>query len=282
VIEAAFLEVVVFELAGQLFGLPATDVRELIRACRWCRCRGRQPLSRASSTFVAHRAGSRHSRAFRLSAKEVEPTDHFLIAQAGERLVALHVDRATDLIRLPADALEPVAGLVSNAECVTWVAKAPNDLVLIHDLATFLSRAEAQSLDEALREKGGSSDLDPCRFEDLGYLLSRHAGLTFPVGRTGHANWASAAMSRAGVSDPVITGTGGVRSRRTGRSRRRSHRRRNLLFREKEQLEFIRHSVLAGLSPQTGGSSSVRAWSAGCASGEEAYSWHHLRGRGRR
>jgi len=156
VIEAAFLEVVVFELAGQLFGLPATDVRELIRAVSVV------PLPRTPAVVkgvinirgrilpvldLRGRVG--------LSAKEGAPTDHFIIAQAGERLVALHVDRATDLIRLPADALEPVAGLVSNAECVTWVAKAPNDLVLIHDLATFLSRAEAQSLDEALREKGG-------------------------------------------------------------------------------------------------------------------------------
>ena len=155
-IEAAFVEVVVFELAGQLFGLPAADVRELVRAVAVV------PLPRTPAVVkgVINIRGrivpvlDVRGR-FRLAAKEVEPTDHFLVAQTGERLVALHVDRATDLIRLPADALEPVAGLVSNAECVTWVAKAPNDLVLIHDLATFLSRAEAQALDEALREEGG-------------------------------------------------------------------------------------------------------------------------------
>ena len=34
-------------------------------------------------------------------------------------------------------------------------AKLPNDLVLIHDLRTFLSRAEADALDEALPAPGG-------------------------------------------------------------------------------------------------------------------------------
>ena len=111
-------------------------------------------------------------------------------------------------------------------------------------------------------------------FEDLGRLLSRHTGLTFPVGRTGHAELGiRRAMSRAGVSDPdryrdqvacdpdaladlVAEVTVGE----------------TYFFREKDQLEFIRHTVLAGLRHRPGGVSSVRAWSAGCASGEEAYS----------
>jgi purine-binding chemotaxis protein CheW len=146
-----FLEVVVFELGGQLYGLPAADVRELLRAVAVV------PLPRAPA--VVKGVINLRGRVvpvldvrcrFGLPRKDVEPADHFLVASAGERLVALHVDRAADLIRLPAADLERTAGLVPDAKYVTWVAKAPNNLVLIHDLATFLSRAEAATLDEAL------------------------------------------------------------------------------------------------------------------------------------
>ena len=42
------------------------------------------------------------------------------------------------------------ARAVPGVEYVAWVAKLPHSLVLIHDLKTFLSRAEAADLDEAL------------------------------------------------------------------------------------------------------------------------------------
>jgi purine-binding chemotaxis protein CheW len=89
---------------------------------------------------------------FRLPPKDVEPADHFIVARAGGRLVALHVDRATDLKRLDAADLAEARGLVPGAEHVAWVAKVPDNLVLVHDLSTFLSRAESAALEEALEE----------------------------------------------------------------------------------------------------------------------------------
>ena len=41
-------------------------------------------------------------------------------------------------------------GVVPGAEYVSWVAKRPNDLVLVHDLRSFLSRAEAAALADVL------------------------------------------------------------------------------------------------------------------------------------
>jgi purine-binding chemotaxis protein CheW len=145
------LDVVVFELGGQLFGLPAPDVRELLRAVAVV------PLPRAPAVVkgVFNLRGRvvplLDVRArFGLAPKDLEPADHFVVAQAGGRLVALHVDRATDLVHLaPAD-LEEARGLVPGAEYVAWVAKVPHNLVLVHDLSTFLSRAEAAALEEAL------------------------------------------------------------------------------------------------------------------------------------
>ena len=149
--EGQHLEVVVFEIGGQLYGLPASDVRELLRAVAIV------PLPRAPAVVegVINLRGQVvpvldiRSR-FRLPPRPLAPADHLIIARAGERLVALRVDRATDLVRLRTADVEDAKGLVPGAEYVAWVAKVPDNLVLIHDLRTFLSRAEAAALDEAL------------------------------------------------------------------------------------------------------------------------------------
>jgi purine-binding chemotaxis protein CheW len=149
------LAVVVFELDGRRFGLPAADVGELLRAVAVV------PLPRAPA--VVRGVINLRGRVvpvldvrgrFRLPPREVEPADHLIVARTGGRLVALHVDRATDLLHLDAADLTDARGLVPGAEHVRWVARLPHDLVLIHDLATFLSRAEAAALDEALPAAG--------------------------------------------------------------------------------------------------------------------------------
>jgi purine-binding chemotaxis protein CheW len=155
-VEEKTLDVVVFELAGQLFGLAASNVRELVRAVAVV------PLPRAPAVVkgIINLRGRvvpvLDVRArFGLPPRDVEPPDHLVVARTGERLVALHVDRATDLVRLNAADLEAARGLVPGAEYVALVAKVPNNLVLIHDLSTFLSRAESAALEEALTTAPG-------------------------------------------------------------------------------------------------------------------------------
>lgn len=149
--EGQFLEVLVFEVGGQQYGLPASDVQELQRAATLT------PLPRAPAVVegVVNLRGrvipvlDIRSR-FGLPARPMERTDHFVVARAGERVVALRVDRAIDLVRVDAADVEDARGSVPGVDYVTWVAKLPHSLVLIHDLRTFLSRAEAAELDEAL------------------------------------------------------------------------------------------------------------------------------------
>jgi purine-binding chemotaxis protein CheW len=145
------LDVLVFELGGRLYGLPLADVCELVRAA------APTPLPRAPD--VVKGVLNLHGvvvpvfdvrRRFGLPVRDVQPADHFIVARAGGRLAALHVDRAVELIRLEAADLEDARGLAAGVECVAWVARTPHNLVLIHDLATFLSRAEAAALEEVL------------------------------------------------------------------------------------------------------------------------------------
>jgi len=145
------LEILVFEVGGQRYGLPTVDVRELVRAVAIT------PLPNAPTVIegVVNVRGRvlpvLDVRArFRLPAKALDPSDHFIVASAGPRGVILRVDRATHLALVDEASVQPPQTLGPSATYVAGVAKLDGGLMLIHDLMTFLSAAEAASLDEAL------------------------------------------------------------------------------------------------------------------------------------
>jgi purine-binding chemotaxis protein CheW len=144
-------EVLVFEVGGQTFGLPTKDVRELVRAVAIT------PLPQAPSVIegVVDVRGSilpvLDVRArFRLPAKALDPSDHFIVASAGARGVILRVDRATHLAFVHEDTIQAPERLGPGPSYLEGVAQVEGGLVLIHDVAAFLSAAEAASLDVAL------------------------------------------------------------------------------------------------------------------------------------
>jgi purine-binding chemotaxis protein CheW len=148
-------EVLVFEVEGQKYGLSTADVRELVRAVTIT------PLPDAPAVIegVVNVRGQvlpvLDMRArFHLPARPLDPSDHFIVASAGPRGVILHVDGATHLALLDEDAIQPSPTLGPSATYVAGVAKLEDGMVLIHDLTTFLSDAEAASLDEALHAPG--------------------------------------------------------------------------------------------------------------------------------
>jgi purine-binding chemotaxis protein CheW len=150
------LEILIFEVGGQRYGLPCADVQELVRAVAIV------PLPKAPDIVegIINLRGRvvpvLDIRArFGLPPKALEPADHLVVALAGERRVALRVDRAVDVVQVATSDLEDARGAVPGVEYVTWVAKGANNLVLIHDLRTFLSRAEAAALEASLQTSEG-------------------------------------------------------------------------------------------------------------------------------
>ena len=146
-----FREVLVFEVGGQTYGLPTADVLELVRAVAIT------PLPRAPA--VIEGVVNVRGRVlpvldvrvrFRLPAKPLDPSDLFIVAAAGPRGVILRVDRATHLALVDEASVQPPESLGPSATYVAGVAKLPDGLVLLHDVATFLSAAEAAALDVAL------------------------------------------------------------------------------------------------------------------------------------
>lgn len=145
------LQVLVFELARQRYALPSSDVRQVVRAVSV------MPLPRAPDIVegVIDVRGAvvpvlDVRRRFRLPPKPLEHTDHFILASAGSRPVALRADRALDLVRLDTDQVEDARRAVPGVAYVAGVARLDSGLVLIHDLRTFLWADEAAALDEAV------------------------------------------------------------------------------------------------------------------------------------
>jgi purine-binding chemotaxis protein CheW len=85
----------------------------------------------------------------------LSPDEQLVIAWTGSRLVALRCDRTHWIHTLSSDAIDPppVAG---SGRRIEGVARLPDGVVLIHDLASFLDQAEAASLDHALATHSGS------------------------------------------------------------------------------------------------------------------------------
>ena len=76
--------------------------------------------------------------------------DHLIVASAGERIAVIRVDRALDLVLVPAREIQAAGQLDVGLTHVAGVARLPDGLVVIHDLAAFLSPAESNQLAAAL------------------------------------------------------------------------------------------------------------------------------------
>ena len=154
------MDILIFELGSTRFGLPSAAVRELHRAVALVALPKAPPIVEGIINVRGCIVPVLDIRArFGLTARALSHTDHFILALAGERLVALRVDRALDVVRVEPQQLErPEAGW-KDVAYVAGVAKLHDGLVLIHDLATFLDAAERQTLNDAvLAVEAGASE----------------------------------------------------------------------------------------------------------------------------
>ena len=148
---ASGAELLVFDLDGRLYGLSSDVVVEVVRAVAV------SPLPNGPRVVT----GVMNLRGrlvpvfdlrvrFGLAPLPIEPSEHFIVADAGHRRVALRVDRVMKLAVVPQADLEPTEAVVSGTEHVSGIAKLPEGIVLIHDLGAFLSEAERATLDRAM------------------------------------------------------------------------------------------------------------------------------------
>ena len=114
-------EVLVFEVGGQKYGLPTADVRELVRAVTITPLPGAPAVIEGVVNVRGRVLPVLDVRArFRLPAKPLDPSDHFIVASAGARGVILRVDRATHLALVDEASVQPPETLGPSAP--TWRA----------------------------------------------------------------------------------------------------------------------------------------------------------------
>lgn len=146
-----FVHLLTFALDAQRFALPMSDVQEVVRVAAFARLPKAPAVIEGVLNFRGAVVPVLDIRArFGLPPRTVRTSNHLIVARAGNRTAAIRVDRVSDLIEAPAKDIEDVTAVTPASGYVSGVLKLPGDIVLIHDLATFLSAAEAADLDRAL------------------------------------------------------------------------------------------------------------------------------------
>jgi len=89
-------------------------------------------------------------RRFRLPEREIEPTDRMIIAITPRRRVALLVDSVTGVVERTSHDVTAAEVIAPRIEYVKGVTQLDDDILLIHNLDSFLSLDEDRDLDDAL------------------------------------------------------------------------------------------------------------------------------------
>lgn len=93
-------------------------------------------------------------RRFRLPERDIALTDRLVIAHTGQRAVALVADGVSGVIESAEPEIVGGDSILPGLEYVDGVIRLADGLVLIHNLARFLSLDEADALDRAMATGG--------------------------------------------------------------------------------------------------------------------------------
>lgn len=91
---------------------------------------------------------------FGLPSRKPGLSDHLIIAVTPKRPVALVADRVDGVMDTGEQDMVPADQVLPNTAYVKGVVKLKDGLLLIHDLAGFLSLDEENALNDALKESG--------------------------------------------------------------------------------------------------------------------------------
>lgn len=145
------MKVLVFTLNGNRYGINSQAVLEVVRAVKVSPL----PSLPRSIAGVFDLRGQvvpliDVRRRFGLPSGSISPSDHFIVVEMDDRLIALHVDEALELQDVEPAALEAVNEVVIGDNYIVGALSLDDGMVVIYDLPAFLSRSEAMEVDAAL------------------------------------------------------------------------------------------------------------------------------------
>lgn len=145
------MDILIFSLENQRYGLRLDNVREIVRAVAVTPLPGAPP---AISGIISIRGTivpvfDLRVR-FGLPSRQLRPSDHFIVAVAQSRTAVLRVDSTHWLASVDEASFGDTRNALADTKHIAGVALLADGLVLIHDLDTFLSETESTALDAAL------------------------------------------------------------------------------------------------------------------------------------
>jgi len=142
---------VVFTLGAQQYTLPLTRVERVVPAAYIT------PLPQAPAIIMGVINVQGHiipvvnlRKRFRLTERELELTDQFIVGKTLRRRVVLVVDTVLGVVDFPSYEITPGPHIVPGLGPIAGVIKTTDDVLLIHDLDSCLSLEEEHALDGAL------------------------------------------------------------------------------------------------------------------------------------
>ncbi|HEX9632700.1 MAG TPA: chemotaxis protein CheW [Gemmatimonadales bacterium] len=152
------VELLVFVLATDRFAVRARRVREVVRAVTVAALPDAPPVVEGAINYRGRIVPVIDTR-LRVGwpSRPLDPSQHFIVADAGPRRVVLRVDQVVDLVAVAEDVIESAARATPGARYTEGIARLPDGLIVIHDLERFLSLDEGQEVDAAVRAVGGAS-----------------------------------------------------------------------------------------------------------------------------
>jgi len=147
-----------FTLDDRRFALPVAQAREALPAMAMAPLAGAPGVVEGVVDVRGAVVPVLDLRArFGLPPRPLSADDHLVLAEAGARLVALRVDRATDVVAL--DDAELLAARADDPALrhLAGVLRLPDGLALLADVDAFLTQGEAEALAAALAREGAAA-----------------------------------------------------------------------------------------------------------------------------
>jgi purine-binding chemotaxis protein CheW len=146
------MEVLVFQVGGDRYGIDLRCVSEVVAAVRVTPLPGAPAVVEGVVDVRGRLAAVFDLRKrFRMAPRAPQLSERLVLANTGERLVAFRCDDVQGLAEVDDSVVEDARNAVPGVEHIIGVIRLEGGLVLIHDLATFLSEAEAEALDSAMK-----------------------------------------------------------------------------------------------------------------------------------
>jgi purine-binding chemotaxis protein CheW len=147
-------QLVTFSIDEQLYALALDHVDRIVRAVEITRLPKAPEIVLGVINVEAKIVPVINLRKrFNFPEREINLTDHFIIAHTSRRRLALAVDSVSQVIEDCADTLVPSEKIIPTMDYVQGIVRLESGLLLIHDLEQCLSLHEEEALQHAMSQK---------------------------------------------------------------------------------------------------------------------------------